>query len=155
MFDLPTAKDLPYWKTGKSSPESWVHKACQEIKRAGGAIYFCLPSAMQGGRIAHVIGFSRDVTSLESTFAPGDDFKLVWPVLAHDPGDVVNATRQAATMLYHDVKSRCVAARVFGARWAFTAELVLPDGRTAGQLSAPEMVAMLPKVAMLTDDRSS
>ncbi len=53
-------------------------------------------------------------------------------------------------MLYHNVKSRCVAARVFGARWAFMAELVLPDGKTAGQLSAPELVAMLPKVALLT-----
>jgi len=143
MLDLPNGKDLPYWKTGKSSPESWVQKACDEIERAGGTIDMCLPSAMQAGRTAHVIGFSLN----------GDRFKLFWPVLMHDSGDIVVAKRQAAAMLYHDVKTKCIAARVFGARWAFTAELCLPDGRTAGQLSAPELVDVLPKVAMLTDGR--
>ncbi len=144
MIDLPAGKDLPYWKTGKSSPESWVQKACQEIERAGGTVNLCLPSAMQRGRTAHVIGFSVD----------GDVFKLVWPVLEHDAEDIVVAKRQAATMMYHDVKTRCVAARVFGARWAFTAELCLPDGRTAGQLSTPELTDALPRVALLVDDRT-
>lgn len=143
-MNLPTAKDLPYWRTGKSSPESWVQKACEEIERAGGRIDVCLPSAYQAGRSAHVIGFSLN----------GDTFKLVWPVLEHEPGDKASAVRQAATMLFHDVKARCMAARVFGARWAFHAELCLPDGRTAGQLSTPELAEALPRVALLVDGRA-
>lgn len=143
-MELPIAKELPYWKTGRSSPEEWVRKACSEIERAGGSIDLCLPSAYQAGRMAHVIGFSVN----------GDTFKLIWPVLAHDPDDALAALRQAATMLYHDVKSRCVASRVFGARWAFQAELCLPNGKTVGQLSTPELVEALPKVALLVDGRN-
>ncbi len=94
--------------------------------------------------MAHVIGFSVN----------GDAFKLVWPVLEHEPADALAAIRQAATMLYHDVKSRCIASRVFGARWAFHAELVLPDGRTAGQLTTPELAESLPKVALIVDART-
>ena len=135
-----TAKSLPYWKTGRTSPEEWVRKACVEIERAEGTIDLCLPSAYQHGRMAHVIQFSLN----------GDSFRLMWPVAEHEPTDTVAALRQAATMLYHDVKSRCVAARVFGARWAFQAELMLPDGRTAGQLGTPELIEVLPPVALLT-----
>ena len=144
-MDLPDAKQLPYWKTGRSAPEDWVRKACEEIKRAGGQIELCLPSATQGGRMAHVIGFSIG----------DDDFKLVWPVLAHEPSDEVAALRQAATMLHHDVKGRCIAARVFGARWAFQAELMLPNGQTVGQLTTPELMSTLPRVALLTDCRAA
>lgn len=142
-MELPQAKSLPYWKTSRSSPEDWVRKACAEIERAGGEIELCLPSAYQAGRMAHVIGFRVN----------GNAFKLIWPVLAHDSEDSVAALRQAATMLYHDVKSRCLLARVFGARWAFHAELILPSGRTAGQLTTPELLEQLPQVALLTDKR--
>ena len=137
----PEAQSLPYWKTSRAAPETWVHKACVEIERAGGVIETCLPSAYQNGRQAHVVQFALDNQS----------FRLMWPVLEHE--DTASASRQAATMLYHDVKSRCLAARVFGARWAFQAELVLPDGRTAGQLSTPELVKVLPPVALLTMEK--
>ncbi len=140
--DLPEARDLPYWKTSKSSAEEWVRKACRHIEEAGGRIELCLPSAFQAGRVAHVIGFAIN----------GDSFKLIWPVLAHDPPDDSAAVRQAATMLYHDVKSRVVAARVFGARWAFHAELLLPGGQTAGQLTSPELLEQLPPIALLGHD---
>lgn len=141
-MELPDANDLPYWKTSQSSPENWVDKACLEIERAGGVVDLCMPSVRRGGRMAHIIGFSLD----------GDTFKLVWPVLGHDKRDRPSAIRQAATMMYHDVKSRCVTARVFGARWAFQAEMMLPDGRTAGQLSTPELIDVVPRVALLTHE---
>ena len=85
----------------------------------------------------------------------GDTFKLVWPVLACDPEDALAALRQAATMLYHDVKSRCIGTRVFGARWAVQAELLLPNGSTVGQLTTPELLKVLPKVALLVDARET
>ncbi len=137
---IPDAASLPYWKTSRSSPEVWVQKACAEIERADGIIDMCLPSAYQAGRMAHVIQFTLD----------GDSFRLAWPTLEHE--DTLAASRQAATMLYHDVKSRCLAARVFGVRWAFQAELLLPDGRTVGHLSTAELIERLPLVAMLTTE---
>ena len=143
-MNLPEAKSLPYWKTSNSAPETWVRKACAEIERADGVIEMCLPSAQQHGRIAHVIQFVLDE----------EEFRLMWPVAEHDPDDQLAALRQAATMLYHDVKSRCLKARVFGARWAFQAELLLPDGRTAGQLSTPELVEALPPVALISYEGS-
>lgn len=142
-MNLPDASKLPYWKSGHSSPESWVQKARAQLEAAGATVDLCLPSMFQHGRTAHVIGFSVN----------GDSFKLIWPVLAHDPDNELAAIRQAATMLFHDVKARCVKLRVFGARWAFHAELILPDGRAAGQLTTPELVEALPPVALLVDGR--
>lgn len=144
-MDLPTGKSLPYWKTGRTAAEHWIRKACAEIERAGGTIDVCFPSAYQGGRTAHVVGFSLD----------GDSFKLVWPLLEHDPPEAEAALRQAATMLYHDVKSRCIAARVFGARWAFHAEWLLPDGRSIGQLTTPELLQELPQMALLAGPKET
>lgn len=127
------AKDLPYWKTGKSSPDEWLRKASQQIEEAGGKITE-RAIAMQYGREVVLLGFTLD----------DDNFRVVWPVLAHESADNQAAVRQAATMLYHDVKARCVAARVKGARWAFHAELVLPDGRMAGALSDSDLLLQLP-----------
>ncbi|KKL75703.1 hypothetical protein LCGC14_2052280 [marine sediment metagenome] len=127
------ARDLPYWKTGRSSPDEWLRKAKAQVEQAGGVI---IESAtiMQYGREVVMLGFTLD----------GDTFRLVWPVLEHDLDDNSAAVRQAATMLYHDVKARCIAARVKGARWAFHAELVLPDGRMAGDLSDGDLLNRLP-----------
>ena len=61
------------------------------------------------------------------------------------------AKRQAATMLYHDVKARCVTARVLGARTAFFNYLMLPDGRNVTALSTPELLKATP--AILQDRR--
>lgn len=126
-------RELPYWNTGKSSPDVWLDKTCREIEAAGGTVIE-QAIAMQYGRTVVLLGFTLD----------GDTFRVVWPVLKHEPYEKQAATRQAATMLYHDVKARCVAVRVKGARWAFHAELLLPDGRMAGALTDPELMKQLP-----------
>lgn len=55
-------------------------------------------------------------------------------------------------MLYHDTKARCMAAKVLGSRAAFFNYLLLPDGRTAAQIAAPELLNLYPK--MLTAGKS-
>lgn len=141
---MTTATDLPYWKTGRSSPDQWLDKAKVQVEAAGGEVTETA-LAMQYGRTVVLLGFAMD----------GDNFRLVWPVLEHEPCDNQAAVRQAATMLYHDVKARCVAVRVKGARWAFHAELVLPDGRLSGDLTDGEMLKLLPPMCrqpLLTHD---
>ncbi len=127
------ATSYPYWKTGRSPPDEWLRKAKSQIEQAGGVIVES-GILMQRGREVVMLGFDLD----------GDTFRLVWPVLGHDPSDNQAAVRQAATMLFHDVKARCIAVRVKGARWAFHAELVLADGRMAGDLSDGDLLKRLP-----------
>ncbi len=47
-------------------------------------------------------------------------------------------------MLYHDIKGSLLKLSVFGARAAFAAYLLLPDGRTVGQATNAELVQALP-----------
>ena len=130
---MTNACDLPYWKTGRSSPDEWIRKARDQLERVGGTITES-GNIMQHGREVVLIGFRLD----------GDQFRIVWPVMGHEPNENLAAVRQAATMLYHDVKARCVAVLVKGARWAFHAELLLPDGETVGTLSDDRLMKLLP-----------
>lgn len=82
----------------------------------------------------------------------GDRFKIVWPVLPSRDGNQGAARIQAATMLYRDVKAKCISATVIGARAAFFSFLMLPDGRTATEVTMPELVEAWPR--MLTAPRS-
>jgi hypothetical protein len=129
------AEDVNYWKTGTSGPDAWIDKAKAEIRSAGGKV---LNEAFgsQEGRAAFL---------LEFTFG-GDRFRAVWPVLPSKTKAERAARIQAATMLYHDVKAKCVSAKVHGARAAFFQYAVLPDGRTAAQVAAPELLEMYPKM---------
>lgn len=98
-----------YWKTSTAAPDSWIDKTKAEIRAAGGEV---LKEAFgdQDGRAAFM---------LEFTFG-ADTFRAVWPVLpTRKPADARAARVQAATMLYHDVKSKCVSAKVHGLRAAF------------------------------------
>ena len=129
------AEDVNYWKTGTSGPDAWIDKSKAEIRTAGGKV---LNEAFgsQDGRAAFM---------LEVTFG-GDRFRAVWPVLPSKTKAERAARIQAATMLYHDVKAKCVSAKVHGARAAFFQYAVLPDGRTAAQVAAPELLEMYPKM---------
>ncbi len=129
------AKNLPYWKTGRSSPDEWLRQAVRLIEKVGGEVNES-GIIMQHGSEVVLIGFKLD----------GDQFRLVWPVLVHEPKENQAAVRQAATMLYHDVKARCVAAMVKGARWAFHAEMILPNGKPAGSLSDEDLMKTLPEI---------
>jgi len=133
------ADDLPYWKTGKSSADTWIDKAKEEIRRAKGKI------------ITEAFASSDGKEGYLLTFSFGEDsFSIQWPVLpARAIKDAKAAKVQAATMLYHDVKARCVSARVMGVRSAFMGYLLLENGLTASQVSNAEYMALVPRVLML------
>ena len=76
----------------------------------------------------------------------GERFKVVWPVLQSKGKNEKAAMRQAATMLYHDVKAKCLSALVWGPRAAFFQYLLLPNGVTAAELSTPELLEFVPEV---------
>jgi hypothetical protein len=65
-------------------------------------------------------------------------------VLPSEKGNELAARRQAATMLYHDTKAKCLSAVVLGTRIAFFSYLLLPDGRTAAEASFPELAEGIP-----------
>lgn len=84
---------------------------------------------------------------MEFTFGE-DKFRALWPVLSteYEYNDNDKASkRQAATLLYHDVKARSLRCAIFGARNAFFDFLLLEDGRTTAQLSSPELIDRMPK----------
>jgi len=126
-----------YWKTSTVAPDTWIDKTKAEIKSAGGKVISEAFGSDDQGRSAYMLSF---------TFG-ADTFRAVWPVLStRKPADARAARIQAATMLYHDVKSKCVSAKVHGLRAAFFQYAVLPDGRTAAQVATPELVMSYPKL---------
>lgn len=134
MIDV-YAEDVNYWKTGTSAPDTWLDKTKAEIRTAGGKV---LNEAFgsQEGRAAYMLEFSFG----------GDRFRAVWPVLSSKTKNERAARIQAATMLYHDVKAKCVSAKVHGVRAAFFQYAVLTDGRTAAQAAEPELINLYPKM---------
>lgn len=134
------AEDVNYWKSGQSAPDTWISKAKGEIKAAGGKVIGeAYGSEAVTGRSAFMLEFEFD----------GERFRAVWPVLPTRSKSEANeraAKIQAATMLYHDTKARCVSAKVLGTRAAFFTYLMLPDGRTAAQAAAPEVAQLFPKL---------
>lgn len=123
-----------YWKTSKTSPDTWVDKAKRELTRVDGHVLAEGFGRDSNGNAAYMLQFELG----------GDVFKIIWPVLPSRAGNEKAARIQAATMLYHDVKARCVSAKVVGTRSAFFAYLALPDGRTASQATDPELMHGIP-----------
>ncbi|KKM69037.1 hypothetical protein LCGC14_1454860 [marine sediment metagenome] len=129
MMELPYAEDLGhYWKTGSSSPDTWIEMAKKLIREVGGEITAEGFGSM-GTQAAFILVFR----------IKGDKFKVVFPVLSSRAGDMVAAKRQAATMLYHDIKAKCMVANVLGVKAAFFSYLMLPDGRVANEVATPEL----------------
>lgn len=134
MTDLPDAEDINYWQTSKSGPDTWLERAAELIEQLGGTVYTHAFGKDDQGNSAYMLQFKI-----------GEDaFKLVWPVLHSRTGKDMAAKRQAATLLYHDVKAKCLTARILGSRTAFFSYLVLPDGRTAAAASIPELMENIP-----------
>ena len=133
-MELPFAEDTGhYWQTGSSAPDTWIEKAKRQIEEVGGIINADAYGAM-GSQAAFMI-----------TFSIGNDiFKVVFPVLESKNGKSMSAKRQAATMLYHDIKAKCMVASVMGAKAAFFSYLMLPDGRTASEVATPELAQNFP-----------
>jgi len=137
-MELPCGEDLNFWDSGKSTPDSWIDKAIALIESLGGSVLSHAFGAEHGGRAAYMLRFEIGI----------EEYRLVWPVLptrSTKPSAAITARRQAATMLYHDCKAKCLKAVIFGARTAFFEYLVLPDGRTVSQVSNHELSDMAPK----------
>ena len=133
-MELPHAEDIGhYWQTGSSSPEVWLEKAKKLIEEIGGEIIAEGFGSAQG-RAAYMIAFG----------VSDDKFKVVFPMLPSRTGRELAARRQAATLLYHDIKAKCMTAAVLGSKAAFFSYLMLPDGRTTSELSAPELTGAFP-----------
>jgi hypothetical protein len=140
MSDL-YAEDVNYWKTGTSGPDVWIDKAKAEIRAAGGKV------------LGEAFGNSDGRAAFMLEFAFGADrFRVVWPVLTSKTKADRAARVQAATMLYHDVKAKCVSAKVHGMRAAFFQYAVLPDGRTAATVATPELLQLYPKMLKAGDE---
>lgn len=129
------AEDVNYWQSGKASPDSWIEKAKKEIRTVG-------------GQVVGSGSFSEDITGragfMLSFILDDENFTIKWPVLQSKKGNLQAAQRQAATALYHEVKAACVKVKFLGARSAFFAYLMLPDGRTASEASSPQLIEILP-----------
>ena len=129
------AEDLNYWQSSKSDPDSWMDRTAKLIAGFGGKVLAtAYGSEPATGRAAYMLEF---VTG-------PDRFKVIWPVLKSRSGNERAARIQAATMLYHDIKGSLLKLSVFGARAAFAAYLLLPDGRTVSQATNAELVQALP-----------
>ena len=136
-MELPYAEDINYWKTGRSSPDTWIDKAKRQIEKLGGTV---LAEAFGGepttGRSAYMLQFEIQRNT----------FRVVWPVLPSKSENDKASRIQAATMLCHDIKAKCISATVKGARTAFFEYLMLPDGRTATEASVDELTAGIPSL---------
>lgn len=133
------AEDVNYFDTGRSSPDTIIEKAKKEIRGIGGSIKGEMFGQDETGKSAYVLMFSI-----------GDDnYKIEYPVLESRAGKTLSARRQAATALYHDVKSKCVTMKFVGARGAFMPYLLLPNGQTTSRASVDNLMLMLPSMLLL------
>ena len=129
MNKLPYAEDINYWKTGRSSPDDWIARTVRQIQSLDGEVLAEAFGKDASGNSAFMLAFEIG----------GDKFKILFPVLPSKSGNEKAARMQAATMLYHDIKSKCISAAVLGARAAFFSYLLLPDGRTTANLDTNEL----------------
>lgn len=136
-MSLPYAEEVNhYWMTSQTSPDSWMDKTKRLIVEAGGRI------------ISDAFGSQEGRSAFLLEFEIGDDqFKVIWPVLPTRNSKNERAARiQAATLMYHDVKAKCMTAIVLGIRAAFFSYLLLPDGRPATSASIPELETGIPEL---------
>lgn len=133
------AEHCNYWKTSSSSPDSWLEKTIGIIEKFGGELLASgFGNEHMSGRAAYMIRFA----------VQGERFRIVWPVLPSETGDTFASRRQATTMMYHDVKAKCIAAQVLGARVSFFSWVELPDGRSMFQLGNTELVEETPRMLL-------
>lgn len=135
-MDLPYAEDVGhYWQTSNSSPDIWMDRAKNVITGLGAEIV-ANGYGSAGGRSAFMLAFKMK----------GQSYKVVWPVLPTYCGKETSAKRQAATMLFHDVKAKAMTASVLGVEVAFFSYMMLPDGRVSSELAKPELAEAFPKL---------
>lgn len=116
------ADDISYWKTSKSSADHWMEKTKKMIVAHGGTVISDLCGTING-RSAFMINFELE----------DDHYRITFPCLPTRRGEELPAKIQAATLIYHEVKSRIMASLVLGNRSAFFQYILLPSGRTASE----------------------
>jgi hypothetical protein len=130
---------LNYWKTSSTSPDTWIDKTIKLLDGFG--------AELRGHARGHNIATGEEAFMLEFSVG-GDAFRIVWPVLTpKKEEDRGAARRQAATMMYHDVKARLLYAEIHGARNAFLPMLLVDGGAgqvPMGTLSTPELPSSIP-----------
>ena len=130
MMSLPYAQDVNYWKTGRSDSMAVLQKAADQLAEVNGTIETQV-FGMHNGQEAIIFGFKIDGTA----------YRINWPVLPSkrpDEDDHIDRHRQAAAFVFHDVKARCMTAKVLGARRAFVGYLVdRKTGQTVAELANP------------------
>lgn len=140
MKQLPDAEDVNYWQTGNSSPDTILNKTKALILEIGGSVTGEAYGSDGDGNAAYMLQFRIGL----------DTFKVIWPVLPSRGGKDLPARRQAVTMMYHDVKARCVSAKVLGVKSAFFNFLCLPDGRNMSEATMPEILTGVPNLLHTT-----
>jgi len=132
-MNLPCAEDVNYWRTGRSSPDKWLDRACALIEDVGGEIHGRAIGYLHG-RGAVQIAFTID----------GQPHSLTWPVLPTRDGDLDHpaARIQAATFVHHDVKAKVMTAKVVGPARAFVGCRLIAAGRTVADLADLDAAAL-------------
>lgn len=134
--ELPFAETVNYWKSSQQSSDTWLEKTKDLIAEVGGEVL--------ADGFASEAATGRQAFMLHFRFG-GEQYRCVWPVLPTRSGKEARAAKtQVATFLFHDVKARCMKIKIFGVRSVFLDWLLLPDGRTASQASAPELARDVP-----------
>jgi len=136
MSDTVYAEEVNYWMTSSKDSDTWIEDAKREIKSVKGVILGEGFGGDASGRAAFMLMFQIGA----------DQFKVMWPVLPSKTNKPKAAKVQAATMLYHDVKSKVVAAKVLGIRTAFFSYYLLPNGQTASEATGAEFMAQIPQL---------
>lgn len=139
---LPYAESVNYWKSGTSIPDKVIQDAIKQIEEIGGTLVVNAFGRDTAGNSAYMLQFKIN----------DDTFKVVWPVLPTrfvrnkktQATNEMAAKRQAAAFIFHDIKAKCMVAKVLGARPAFFQYLMLPDGRTTTEATGQELIAGLP-----------
>ncbi|MHC1733425.1 MAG: hypothetical protein AB9888_15510 [Bacteroidales bacterium] len=136
MAKKKLAEYTNYWRSSRNPAEYWIDKAVAELKKIDATIksqYF----GDEDGKSAYVLTVSIE----------GNDYRIVWPVMPceYASDDNRKAARvQAATMIYHDIKARCISSQAIGIRTAFMPFLVVNNGKSLCELDTEEIVAYLP-----------
>ncbi len=140
-MELPEAEDINYWKSGTSQPDKWLEQAVKQIEKLEGKVV--------------MYGFGQDPKTGNKVYMmafeiQGQAYKVIWPILSTRSGNELAAKKQAATMLYHDIKAKCLTATVLGHQQAFFSYMLLPDGRSTSEASFEELAAGIPYLSQNT-----
>lgn len=137
MDSLPFAHEMSYWKSSQSGVESWLDKTERLIESVGGAVHTRI-TGKSDGREAILLTFVIE----------GDWFKIMWPSLpVKNEKDKAAAMRQAATMVYHDTKSRVNRIKIFSARVVFSDWFLLTDGSTIAESGTIDFPSVIKQIA--------